>query len=65
MERLENEIKNILNLDTVKYIKSDDIAKYFVGNKNGQQIQIKFVSGKIFIRNKDNWDLVRGMFIKE
>lgn len=64
LERLETEIMNKLNLDSAKYIKSDDIAKYFVGSKNGQQIKIKLVSGRIFIRNKENWDLVHGMFIE-
>lgn len=65
MERndIENELKRVLELDIIRFVKSDDIAFYYEGSKGEQIISIKYVTGRVFIKSKESWNLLKEIFI--
>lgn len=63
VNEIENELKKVLNLDKIQYLKSDDIAIYFEGREGQTSIQVKYVHGKVYIKNKEKWNIIKGLMI--
>lgn len=64
LDEISNELKKALALDNVEYLKRDDIAIYFGANKGLTSIQIKYVLGRVYIKNEGNWKRIKGLIIQ-
>lgn len=63
---IANNIAEYLDLDKIEYRGDTGVSKMFVGCKDEQKINIKYTSGKIFIKDTNNqWIRVKNYFIKE
>lgn len=64
LDEISNELKKLLALDKVEYLKSDDIAIYFDAKKGQASIKIKYVLGRVYIQNQGDWNIVKGLIIQ-